>query len=112
MMFENLPAKRLTIDVRVDFGGRDLLVAEHFLNGTKIGASFEQMRGKRMSERMRTDRFLHAGHFGLLLYNMKHHDAAQPCAAAAEKENILAARLYLHAVAVDLIEFDLVKCPI
>ena len=35
-------------DVGVFFRGRETCVAEKFLNGTKIRATFKQMRGKSM----------------------------------------------------------------
>jgi hypothetical protein len=43
------------IDVRVALRGGQLHVAEQFLNGPQVGACLQQMRGKRVSQRVRTD---------------------------------------------------------
>ena len=42
-----------TIDVRVDLGRRDIGVAKHLLDGSKIGTAFKQMGRKGMAQRMR-----------------------------------------------------------
>jgi hypothetical protein len=39
-------------DVGVDHGSRDILVAQEFLDGSDIVASFEQMRSKGMAKRV------------------------------------------------------------
>ena len=41
------------VDMRVDLSRRDIGVAEHLLDGSQIGPTFEQMGRKRMAQRMR-----------------------------------------------------------
>lgn len=41
MMFQDLLAERLTVDMRVDLGCRDFLVPEHLLDRPEIGAAFQ-----------------------------------------------------------------------
>jgi hypothetical protein len=36
----------ITIKMGIDFGGRYRFVSQHFLNSTKIGPSFDQVRSK------------------------------------------------------------------
>src|SRR5436189_2959024 len=49
-------------DMGVDFGGVDGGVAEEFLNDAKVGAIFEEVRGKAMAQHMRGDVALDASH--------------------------------------------------
>ena len=42
-------------DVGIDLSGRDVGVAEHFLNGTKIGAVHKQIGRKLVAELVRGD---------------------------------------------------------
>ncbi len=41
MMFNDLTAKHITVDVRVDFGCSNRLMSEHTLNGSQIGSTFQ-----------------------------------------------------------------------
>ena len=41
------------VDMRVDLSRRDIGVAEHLLDGSQIGPTFEQMGRKRMAQRLR-----------------------------------------------------------
>ena len=45
----------LEIKMSVDLGGRDVRVAEQFLDGTQLSTGFKQMRGKGVPEQMRMD---------------------------------------------------------
>ena len=38
--------KIFTGDMGIDLGGRYVNMSKHFLNGTQIGAAFQQMAGK------------------------------------------------------------------
>lgn len=51
----------VSIDMRVDFGGGDAFVSQHFLNCPKVGSSFYQMRCKRVPEGMRAYVFMDSG---------------------------------------------------
>ena len=54
----------VAVEVGVDFGGDDALVAEHLLNGTQIGATIDEVGGERVAEGVRTDGFGDAGLMG------------------------------------------------
>src|SRR5262245_8643974 len=43
------------VDVRIALRRRQLDVPEQFLNRPEVGAALEQMRGKRMAQRVRAD---------------------------------------------------------
>ena len=51
-------SKVSAIEVDINFGSSDGLVAEHELDGAQIGAIFEQVGSKRMSEGMGADGFV------------------------------------------------------
>lgn len=53
------------VDVGVDFRGEDALVAEHFLDGTQVSAVFNEVGGKRMTERVRGDFLADSGLHGV-----------------------------------------------
>src|SRR5258707_8724675 len=42
-------------EMRVNLCGRDVAVAEHLLHGAQVRATFQQMRGEAMPQRMRAD---------------------------------------------------------
>lgn len=46
MMLQNLLAKTRSVHVQVNLRRGNRFVPEHFLYGSQIGASFEQMSGK------------------------------------------------------------------
>ena len=53
----------------------DALMSEHFLYGAQIGAALEKMRGKGMTEGVRTDVFLYAALAAEFLYDVEYHCA-------------------------------------
>ena len=48
-------AEVFPIQMGVDLGGRNAFVTEHLLDGTKVGAAFDQVGGEGMPESMRRD---------------------------------------------------------
>ena len=75
MMFQDVLLPRGAFYVCVDFGGEDALMSEHFLYGAQIGAALEKMRGKGMTEGVRTDVFLYAALAAEFLYDVEYHCA-------------------------------------
>ena len=74
--FERLPARvalrvdgfqAAVFDVGVDLRGRDAGVAEHFLEGSDLGASGQHVRRKTVSQCVRTDAFSAADSLGVFL---------------------------------------------
>jgi hypothetical protein len=80
----------LLIDMRVNLRGRDIGVAEHFLDDAKIGAVAEQVRGETVPQQMWIDICLQAGMFGVLLYDLPDARGGYPRPASRE-ENFAAA---------------------
>lgn len=93
MMFQDLLAERLAVDMRIDLGSRDFLVAEHLLDGPQVGAAFQQVRGKRMAEGMWADPFMDTSQGDLLLDDVEDHDPRERGAPAVEKQDVLEAFL-------------------
>ena len=54
-------AKVFTVQMGIDLGSGDAFMAEHFLDGAQIGASFDEVGGEGMPEGMRRDIFGYAG---------------------------------------------------
>ena len=53
--------KPLLIDMRVNLSGRNIRMAEHFLNNAQIGAIPQQMCRKTVPEKMRVNVLLQSG---------------------------------------------------
>ena len=68
-------SKERAVDMYVDFGGGDALMSEHFLYGAQIGAALEKMRGKGMTEGVRTDVFPEAALAAEFLNELEYHCA-------------------------------------
>ena len=49
------------VDVGVDFGGEDAFVAEHLLDGTQVGAVFDEVGGEGVAESVRGNLLADAG---------------------------------------------------
>jgi hypothetical protein len=60
----------LLIDVSVNLRGRNVGVAEHFLNDPEIGPIAEQMGGEAVPEQMRINIFLQAGVSRFFLHDL------------------------------------------
>src|SRR5580700_8746939 len=86
IFFERL-AEEFAVEVGIDLGGGDAFVAEHFLNGTKIGAAFDEVGGEGMAKGMRGDVLGNPGLFYEVFKQQKDHDAAKAAAAAVEEED-------------------------
>ena len=72
MVFQNLFAEELPVDMRIDFGGSNFLMSQHLLDGAQVGSAFQQVCGKGMAEGVRTDFLMDARQFGLLLEGFEH----------------------------------------
>lgn len=88
-MFQELFAEVGCVDVHVDLSGGYGLVAEHCLNGSQIGPTFEQAGGETMAESVGTDGLLYSSQFHQLLYHVEHHDARQVLLAQTADEHVV-----------------------
>src|SRR5205085_2882798 len=77
----------LLIYVRVNLCGRDVRVAQHFLNDPEVGAIAEQMGGKTVPQKMRIDIGLHTGAFGMFLYDLPNASGGE-LSAPCRKKNL------------------------
>jgi hypothetical protein len=85
VVLHNRTPEVFAIKMGVNLCGRDGFVAKHFLYGTKISTSFHKMRGKGMTEGMRTDGFLQAGFQGKFFDNSEDHHTGEPGSPAVQK---------------------------
>ena len=74
--------------MRIDFRRAHAGVAEHLLDGKQICATFKQMCGKTMPERVWTDGFGNAISLRQVLDNQEDHLSGQSCTTAVEKNGV------------------------
>ena len=63
-------------------------MTQHTLDGSQIGSAFKQVSGKRVTEGMRTYRFVNSGHCGKILDDVKDHDTGQRTSAPDAQEQV------------------------
>src|SRR5215470_10151837 len=73
-------------DVRVDLRRRQIRMAKHHLNRPEVGASFEQVRRKRMADDMRAQRARKTGGRTVTFENLPESHAAQRTAARVDEQ--------------------------
>ena len=83
MAAEYLVPESRRVDVQVNLGCGDGLVAEHHLYGAQIGAAFEQMRGKGMAQGVRRHVFANTAGLGGIADDVEYHHAAHGFASMA-----------------------------
>src|SRR5215207_6753557 len=96
-------AEILPVDVRVDLRRCDVCVPQHLLNGAQVGATFEEMCGERMPERVWRDVLLDTSAVDVAAEDFPCAHARQRTSARIEKEHALAlALLELRAQLTDV----------
>ena len=60
MIIEDGLSEEFCIDVGINLGGENGFVTEHFLNGTEVGAHFDEVGGKGVAEGVGTNGFVDA----------------------------------------------------
>ena len=88
-MGEDGPLPGGGVDVGVDLSGGDVLVAEHVLNHTEVGAILDEVGGERVPESVRRNLLVDAGEHGLTLYDGEHRDTAEGLAEAVQKQGVI-----------------------
>src|SRR5438477_11915008 len=79
----------LAVDMRVNLRRRDVGVAEHFLNGTKVGATLEQVCGERVSQCMRRDVLRNLRPLDVVAQDLPGAHARERASARVQNENSL-----------------------
>ena len=88
MMLQDRLVPGLGVDVGVDFGGEDGLVAQHFLDDAEVGTVFQEVGGEGVAEGVGRDFLPDAGCHGLVFYHIKYRDAAEGLAEAVQEEDV------------------------
>ena len=88
MLLQRL-AQMTVVEMGINFGCEDILVAEQLLHLTNIGAALQQMRSKGVAEGVGTDFLINAGTLRRLLYDGENHHARELLAAVVEEQNLL-----------------------
>jgi hypothetical protein len=84
------------VDMRVDLRCRETRVAEHLLDGAKIRAVTEQMRRKRVPQKVRPDALLESGELGHAMDDLPDPGGGETPAMIADKN--FASRLRLDEI--------------
>ena len=74
MVFYDFATQHVAVNVCVNFCCRYRFVSQHTLYGAQVGASLEEMGGKRVAESVRADVFGDACLHGQLLDDVENHD--------------------------------------
>ena len=113
VMIEDFLTKTMGVGVEIDFCGTDRFVAQHGLDGTQIGSTFEETGGETMAKGVGTYGFLNTCSLHEFLDEVEDHDARDFGFSFGKKHIVLVARLDVaHRIAVDEIELKLVDCLI
>lgn len=75
MVLYDFTAEHLAVYMGIDFRRGNALVAQHALDGSQVGASFQQVGSKGVAEGMWTDVFGDAGFAGQFFNEVEYHDA-------------------------------------
>ena len=75
MVLYDFAAEHLAVYVGIDFRRGNALVAQHALDGSQVGTSFQQVGGKGVAEGMWTDVFGDAGFLSQFFNEVEYHDA-------------------------------------
>ena len=97
MMLQYFVTQATAVDVNINLGGGDALVAEHLLDGSQVGPAFKQMGGKTVAQGVGADRLAHASQFAQLLDDVEDHLARKHRPAAVQEQDILTASLHCLA---------------
>lgn len=101
MVGEELATEMAAVQMDVELRGGKAFVAEHRLDGAEVGASFKQMSGKTVTQRVGTHCLGYPCGSRRFLYYIEHHHPCQPCATPVEKQYVLGTGLRGHHAALD-----------
>ncbi len=94
MVLHHFPPKETAIHMHIDFCRCYVFMPEHLLDGTQIGAAFEQMGSKGMAQGMRTDTFPDAALPAQILHNVEHHHTRHFSASPVQEKDVFASTLW------------------
>ena len=75
VVFQDFLAQATAVKVGINLSRAYTFMAQHTLYGSQVGAAFQQMSSKRMTESVGADCFLQPNLFGQLFNDVKDHDA-------------------------------------
>lgn len=101
MVGEELAAEMGAVEMDIELRGGEAFVAEHHLDGAEVGASFKQMSGKTVTQRVGTHCLGYPCGSRRFLYYIEHHHSRQSPAATVEKQYVPGAGLRGHHGAFD-----------
>ena len=101
-MLQNLLSEVALVDVHIDFGCADIFVSEHGLDGSQVGPSLQELRGKTVAEGVWADVLLDSRLLGILFNIYEERYPAEVFASPKRDEDVVVlARLYCDALSDD-----------
>lgn len=94
MVVDDFLPEEGAVDMHVDFRRCDAFVAEHLLDGTKVGAALKQVGGEGMPQGVRADALLDAARLTKVADNVEYHHAGERTASPVEEKNVGSLALY------------------
>ncbi len=88
-MLEDFLTEVGAVDMHIYLGSRNILVAQHGLDGAQVGTALKEVSGKTMAESMGADILLDACPLGIVLNIDKKSDATEFRAALGADEDII-----------------------
>ena len=101
MLFQRL-AQMAIVEVGVNLGCEDILVAEQLLHLSYVGTALKQMRSKGVAEGVWADFLINAGTLRRLLYDCENHHARELLAAIVEEQDLLLLLILLAHIHIEL----------
>lgn len=112
VVLEDFVAQAGSVDMNIDFGSGNALVAQHLLDGSQVGAALEQVGGETVAQGVGTDDLAHSCQFAQLFDDVENHLAREHGSASVQEEDVLAASLHnlvgtrLLQIQIDLFDGD------
>ena len=100
MMFDDFTTQSASVDMGINLGRTDTFMSQHALNGTEIGASFQQVGGERMAEGMGADVLGEPYGFAQYFDDVENHDSGDVLSTFTDEYIIFIPRLDVHCIAV------------
>ena len=108
VVLEDFVAQAGAVDVDVDLGRGDALVAQHLLDGTQVGTALEQVGGEAVAQGVRTDDLADTGQLAQLLDDVENHLTREHRSTTVQEQDVLATLLdHLAGTGLLQVEADL-----
>ena len=89
MVIKDFFTQSCRVDMRINLGGSDALMAQHGLNGSQISTTLEQRSGETMAQGVGRNGLLYTRFFCLSLDHDENHGASEVMTTTVQEHKIL-----------------------